>query len=217
MNQPNLDLYLVWRYNICHFPIDVLYLWIGQNLKNQPNLVLYLVRRSKIFVSVATLVFYMLFYRFYSTDSVTSLKQHIEYFNFRCSIQLDLPILGRTHFLSLFRSTSQFYSPRANKRAMATYRPAVKLHSMMNVHVCLALTKCWWQELRSIDLRVSPQAKNLDEERERGEQKRQWLISESRKCKIDKIPIPDNDPGVFLARGWYPLLSSHSINLRGAH
>ena len=54
-NQPNLDLYLVRRYKICHFPIVVLYLCIGQNLKNQPNLVLYLVRRSKIFVSVATL------------------------------------------------------------------------------------------------------------------------------------------------------------------
>ena len=55
-NQPNLDLYLVRRYKICHFPIVVSYLCIGQNLKNQPNLVLYLVRRSKIFVSVATLL-----------------------------------------------------------------------------------------------------------------------------------------------------------------
>ena len=54
-NQPNLDLYLVRRYKICHFPIVVLYLCIGQNQKNQPNLVLYLVRRSKIFVLVATL------------------------------------------------------------------------------------------------------------------------------------------------------------------
>ena len=54
-NQPNLDLYLVRRYKICHFPIVVSYLCIGQNLKNQPNLVLYLVRRYKIFVSVATL------------------------------------------------------------------------------------------------------------------------------------------------------------------
>ena len=55
-NQPNLDLYLVRRYKICHFPIVVSYLCIGQNQKNKPNLVLYLVRRSKIFVSVATLV-----------------------------------------------------------------------------------------------------------------------------------------------------------------
>ena len=55
-NQPNLDLYLVQRYKICHFPIVVSYLCIGQSLKNQPNLVLYLVQRSKIFVSVATLV-----------------------------------------------------------------------------------------------------------------------------------------------------------------
>ena len=54
-NQPNLDLYLVRRYKICHFPIVVSYLCIGQNQKNQPNLVLYLVWRSKIFVSVATL------------------------------------------------------------------------------------------------------------------------------------------------------------------
>ena len=55
-NQPNLDLYLVRRYKICHFPIVVLWLCIGQNQKNQPNLVLYLVRRSKIFVSVSTLI-----------------------------------------------------------------------------------------------------------------------------------------------------------------
>ena len=55
-NQPNLDLYLVRRYTICHFTIVLLYLCIGQNQKNQPNMVLYLVRRSKIFVSVATLV-----------------------------------------------------------------------------------------------------------------------------------------------------------------
>ena len=55
-NQPNLDLYLVRRFTICHFPIVVSYLCIGQNQKNQPNLVLYLVRRSKIFVSVATLL-----------------------------------------------------------------------------------------------------------------------------------------------------------------
>ena len=57
-NQSNLDLYLVQRYTICHFPIVVSYLCNGQNQKNQknqPKLVLYLVRRSKIFVSVATL------------------------------------------------------------------------------------------------------------------------------------------------------------------
>ena len=54
-NQPNLDLYLVRRYKICHFPLVVSYLCIGQNQKNQPNLVLYLVQRSKIFLSVATL------------------------------------------------------------------------------------------------------------------------------------------------------------------
>ena len=54
-NQPNLDLYLVRRYKICHFPIVVLYLCVSKNLKNQPNLVLYLVWRSKICVSVATL------------------------------------------------------------------------------------------------------------------------------------------------------------------
>ena len=54
-NQPNLDLYLVRRYKICHFPIVVSYLCIAQNQKNQPNLVLYLVQRYKIFVSVATL------------------------------------------------------------------------------------------------------------------------------------------------------------------
>ena len=45
-NPPNLDLYLVLRYEICHFPIVVLYHCIGQNQKNQPNLVLYPVRRS---------------------------------------------------------------------------------------------------------------------------------------------------------------------------
>ena len=56
-NQPNLDLYLVRRYKICHFPIMVSYLCIGQNQKNLPNLVLYLVRRSKIFVSVRVRVF----------------------------------------------------------------------------------------------------------------------------------------------------------------
>ena len=64
-NQSNLDLYLVrrylGRYKICHFPIVVSYLCIGQNQKNQPNLVLYLVRRSKIFVSVTTLLLACLF------------------------------------------------------------------------------------------------------------------------------------------------------------
>ena len=55
-NQPNLDLYLVRRYKICHFPLVVLYLCIGKNKKNQTSLVLYLVRRSKIFVSVTTLL-----------------------------------------------------------------------------------------------------------------------------------------------------------------
>ena len=54
-NQPNLDLYLVRRFKIWHFPIVVSYLCIVQNQKNQCNLVLYLVRRSKIFVLVATL------------------------------------------------------------------------------------------------------------------------------------------------------------------
>ena len=47
-NQPNLYLYLVRGYKICHFPMVLLYLCIGQNLKNQPNLDLYLVRRYKI-------------------------------------------------------------------------------------------------------------------------------------------------------------------------
>ena len=41
-NQPNLDLYLVRRYKICHFTIVVSYLCICQNQKNQSNLVLYL-------------------------------------------------------------------------------------------------------------------------------------------------------------------------------
>ena len=54
-NQPNLDLHLVRRYTICHFPLVVLHLCISQNQKNQHNMVLYLVRRYKIFVSVATL------------------------------------------------------------------------------------------------------------------------------------------------------------------
>ena len=54
-NQPNLDLYLVRRYKICHLPLVVSYLCISQNQKNQPNLVLYRVQRSKIFVSVTTL------------------------------------------------------------------------------------------------------------------------------------------------------------------
>ena len=39
------------------FLLVVLYLCIGQNLTNQPNFVLYLVRRSKMFVSVTTLMF----------------------------------------------------------------------------------------------------------------------------------------------------------------
>ena len=45
---PNLYLYLFRRYTICHFPIVVSYLCIGQNQKNQPNLDLYLVGRYKI-------------------------------------------------------------------------------------------------------------------------------------------------------------------------
>ena len=66
-NQPNVDLNLVRRYKICHFPIVVSYFCIGQNQKNQPNLALYLVRRYKIFVSVATLVvvLYLLTFLFY--------------------------------------------------------------------------------------------------------------------------------------------------------
>ena len=39
-----------------HFPLVASYLCIVPNQKNQPNLVLYLVRRSKIFVSVTTLL-----------------------------------------------------------------------------------------------------------------------------------------------------------------
>ena len=35
-NQANLDLYLVRRYKICHFPLVALYLCIGQNQKNLP-------------------------------------------------------------------------------------------------------------------------------------------------------------------------------------
>ena len=37
-------------------------------------------------------VFYMLFDRSLSIFSMISLKQHIEYFNFRCKIQVDLPV-----------------------------------------------------------------------------------------------------------------------------
>ena len=37
-------------------------------------------------------VFYMLYKRSLSSFSLTSLKQHMEYFNFRCKIQLDLPV-----------------------------------------------------------------------------------------------------------------------------
>ena len=37
-------------------------------------------------------VFYMLFDRSLSILSMTSHKQHIEYFNFRCKIQLDLHV-----------------------------------------------------------------------------------------------------------------------------
>ena len=38
-------------------------------------------------------IFYMLFERSLSNFSTTSLKQHEEYFNFRCKIQLDLPVV----------------------------------------------------------------------------------------------------------------------------
>ena len=55
-NQPNLDLFLVRRYKICHFPIAVSYLCIGQNLKNQTNLVLCLVRRYNIPHSICGIV-----------------------------------------------------------------------------------------------------------------------------------------------------------------
>ena len=34
----------------------------------------------------------MLFDRFISIFTMTSLKQHIEYFRFRCKLQLDLPV-----------------------------------------------------------------------------------------------------------------------------
>ena len=59
---------------IYHFPIVVLYLSIGQNQKNPPNLVLYLVRRSKIFVSVATLLIINqeCFLQFHGTRSIAA-------------------------------------------------------------------------------------------------------------------------------------------------
>ena len=37
-------------------------------------------------------VFYLLFNRYPSMFSMTSLKQHMEYFNSQCKIQLDLPV-----------------------------------------------------------------------------------------------------------------------------
>ena len=37
-------------------------------------------------------VFYMLFDRSLSIFNMTSLKEHMEYLNFRCKIQLDLPV-----------------------------------------------------------------------------------------------------------------------------
>ena len=40
-------------------------------------------------------VFYMLFKRSLSIYSMTSLKQHMEYFNFRCQIQLDHHVLQK--------------------------------------------------------------------------------------------------------------------------
>ena len=56
-NQPHLDLYLVRRYTICHFPIGVLYLCICQNQKNQPNLVLYLSQPWQMHVQGSNLLF----------------------------------------------------------------------------------------------------------------------------------------------------------------
>ena len=42
-------------------------------------------------------MFYAVFERSLSNFSMTSLKQHMEHFNFRCKIHLDLPLLSTTN------------------------------------------------------------------------------------------------------------------------
>ena len=48
-------------------------------------------------------VFYVLFDRSLSIFSMTSLKQHMKYFNVQCYyIKLDLPVLNSTVYLKIF-------------------------------------------------------------------------------------------------------------------
>ena len=49
-------------------------------------------------------VLYMLFERYLSIFSMTSIKLHIEYFNFRCKILLDLLVLIARNFLVILTS-----------------------------------------------------------------------------------------------------------------
>ena len=50
-------------------------------------------------------VFHMLFEISLSIFSMTSLKQHIEYFNFRCKIKLDLPVHSSAVMVSVRKYT----------------------------------------------------------------------------------------------------------------
>ena len=98
-------------------------------------------------------VFYMLFERSISIFSLTSLKQHIEYFHFRCEIQLDLPVHNkfRLHRWCEF-SVSCVVSPRSHENPMGNMkiRDQWLFQLQHSVHVFEVFWDghSWWQDIR---------------------------------------------------------------------
>ena len=84
-------------------------------------------------------VFHVLFDRSRPIFRMTSLKQHMSYFNFRCSIQLDRPVLPSIEFLPRMPSSPP-RSPRAPRRpaaAAATATLSMRLRHPLRRRRCL--------------------------------------------------------------------------------
>ena len=72
-------------------------------------------------------VFYQLFDRSLSIFSMTSLKQHMEYCNFRCLVQLDHPVhvlypLGKICTVSKVHSNTESHRNRTRTPTKTSYR-----------------------------------------------------------------------------------------------
>ena len=70
-------------------------------------------------------VLYMLFDRYHSICSMTCLRQHMEYFSFRCLIHLDLPVVLMSEGIQpriLQTDWSQLYNTGIVKKAGARLR-----------------------------------------------------------------------------------------------